>query len=243
MEKLKEKLKMGQNKSKRTIKSKENIENTNTTKTSLENGGSNSPPRSMKDILNSDSKTLQFRQFLSSIDEENDNNVEVHRLDFVLACRKMLQILSGVHSNPLAQSTALNSEVVVKRITVGGTKNEVTRTISDVAFDVVAVKSLATEMTHTYFHPTNQSRMVRLENSALRKKCGNVLSNIALESAGNSIPQASIDQLKKTVLKDGHYDALKLIEPLHQVFLRNRQKTTQDVNCTNVIKQLENCIL
>ena len=140
MEKLKEKLKMGQNKSKRTIKSNENIENTNTTKTSLENGGSNSPPRSMKDILNSESKTLQFRQFLASIDEENENNVEVHRLDFVLACRKMLQILSGVYSNPLAISAALNSEVVVKRITVGGTKNEVPRTISDVAFDVVAVK-------------------------------------------------------------------------------------------------------
>ena len=52
-------------------------------------------------------------------------------------------------------------------------------------------------MTQTYFHPTNQSRMVRLENSALRKKCGNVLADIALESAGNSIPQASIDQLKK----------------------------------------------
>ena len=140
MEKLKEKLKMGQNKSKRTIKSNENIENTNTTKTSLENGGSNSPPRSMKDILNSESKTLQFRQFLSSIDEENENNVEVHRLDFVLACRKMLQILSGVHSNPLAPSAALNNEVTIKRMTVGGTKNEVPRTISDVAFDVVAVK-------------------------------------------------------------------------------------------------------
>ena len=140
MEKLKEKLKMGQNKSKRNIKSHENIENTNTSKTNLENGGSNSPPRSMKDILNSESKTLQFRQFLSSIDEENENNVEVHRLDFVLACRKMLQILSGVPSNPLAQSAALNSEVVVKRITVGGTKNLVARATSDAAFDVVAVK-------------------------------------------------------------------------------------------------------
>merc|ERR1712150_419019 len=234
---------MGQSKSKRNIKSHENIENTNTTKTGLENGGSNSPPRSMKDILNSESKTLQFRQFLASIDEENENNVEVHRLDFVLACRKMLQILSGVHSNPLALSAALNSEVVVKRITVGGTKNEISRSTSDVAFDVVAVKSLATAMTQTYFHPTNQSCMVRLENSALRKKCGNVLANIALESAGNSIPQASIDQLKQTVLKDGHHDVLKLIEPLHQVFLRNRQKMAQDVNCANVIKQLESCIL
>ena len=42
----------------------------------------------------------------------------------------------------------------------------------------------------------------------------------------------------QTVVHDGQYDALKKIEPLHQHFLRNRQRGAGDV-----IQNLQNCIL
>ena len=125
-------------------------------------------------------------------------------------------------------------------------------------------------MLENFFHPNIQSRMVQLENPALRKKCGNELGNIAMSSAGNMIPDNLLSQLQKvnlilcsfmnyhflllftneiiilrffstqlqTVVQDGQYDALKKIEPLHQHFLRNRQRGAGDV-----IQNLQNCIL
>ena len=58
-------------------------------------------------------------------------------------------------------------------------------------------KALGTEMLENFFHPNIQSRMVQLENSALRKKCANELGNIAMSSAGNMIPDNSLSQLQK----------------------------------------------
>ena len=52
-------------------------------------------------------------------------------------------------------------------------------------------------MLENYFHPTNQSKIVSLENSALRKKCGNELSNVALSLTGSTMPENSMNQLKK----------------------------------------------
>ena len=97
MDKIKEKLRMGQKKSKHAVPKQENVENANNpSQSNFDNTGSHSPPRSMKDILNSETKTTQFRAFLSKIDEENENNVEVLRLDFILACRKMQNLLSSL---------------------------------------------------------------------------------------------------------------------------------------------------
>jgi len=235
MDRIKDKLKMGQKKSKQAAKSHEDVENTNSpAQKNIDNGGSYSPPRGMKDILNSESKTTQFRAFLKTIDEENENNVEVLRLDFVLACRKMSQLLSGTsHSNPLSTNRA--NAITVTRISVG---SSVSSSSGPVSFDVAAVKTLATEMLENYFHPTNKSKIVILENSALPKKCGNVLGNVALSLTGSTMPENSIQQLKKTIVQDAHLDALKLIEPLHQVFLRNRQR-----EATDVIQNLQNCLL
>ena len=42
--------------------------------------------------------------------------------------------------------------------------------------------------------------MVILENSALPKKCGNVLGNVALSLTGSTIPENSIQQLKKVMI-------------------------------------------
>ena len=52
-------------------------------------------------------------------------------------------------------------------------------------------------MLENFFHPNIHSRMVQLENPALRKKCGNELGNIAMSSAGNMIPDNSLSQLQK----------------------------------------------
>ena len=137
MDRIKDKLKMGQKKSKQAAKSHEDVENTNSpAQKNFDNGGSYSPPRGMKDILNSESKTTQFRAFLKTIDEENENNVEVLRLDFVLACRKMSQLLSGTsHSNPLSTNRA--NAITVTRISVG---SSVSSSSGPVSFDVAAVK-------------------------------------------------------------------------------------------------------
>ena len=141
MEKIKEKLKMGQKKSKNAAKTQENAENTKTTSEyNCDNSGSHSPPRSMKDILNSEPKTTQFRSFLSKIDEENENNVEVVRLDFILACRKMQQLLSGTNSNPLSPSTNHGNLVTVTRIAGGSTSASSSNTRQSFTVDVVAVK-------------------------------------------------------------------------------------------------------
>ena len=139
MDRIKDKLKMGQKKSKQAAKSHEDVENTNSpTQKNFDNGGSYSPPRGMKDILNSESKTSQFRTFLNTIDQENENNVEVLRLDFVLACRKMGQLLSGSsHSNPLVSSTNRANAVTVTRVSVGAS---VSSTSGPVSIDVAAVK-------------------------------------------------------------------------------------------------------
>ena len=60
-------------------------------------------------------------------------------------------------------------------------------------------------MLDNYFHPTNQSKIVSLENSALRKKCGNELSNVALSLTGSSMPEKSINQLKKENTKNSKH--------------------------------------
>ena len=46
-----------------------------------------SPPRGLKDIFSSKSKSLEFETFLAAIDEENEDQVMVTRLKFVLRCR------------------------------------------------------------------------------------------------------------------------------------------------------------
>ena len=138
MDRIKEKLKMGQKKSKQAAKSHENEENaSNPIKNNVDNGGSYSPPRGMKDILNSDSKTAQFRSYLKTIDEENENTVETLRLDFVLACRKMGQLLTGTtgHSNPLSTNRA--NAIKITRISVGAS---VSSSSGPVSIDVTAVK-------------------------------------------------------------------------------------------------------
>ena len=50
----------------------------------------------------------KLRSFLSKIDEANENNVEVYipLLDFILACRKMKHLLSGINFNPPSPSFA-----------------------------------------------------------------------------------------------------------------------------------------
>ena len=55
-------------------------------------------------------------------------------------------------------------------------------------------------MLENYFHPTNKSKIVILENSAIPKKCGNVLGNVALSLTGSSMPENSIHQLKKVLI-------------------------------------------
>ena len=139
MEKIKEKLKMGQKKSKHAAKSQENVENTkNPSRANLDNSGSHSPPQSMKDILNSESTTAQFRSFLSEIDEENENNVEVLRLEFILKCRKMHHLLSGTNSNPLSSSANHGNIVHVTRVTPGSTSAPSSNT-RQFSVDVAAV--------------------------------------------------------------------------------------------------------
>ena len=64
-------------------------------------------------------------------------------------------------------------------------------------FIFILFQTLATEMLENYFHPTDQSKIVSLENSALRKKCGNELSNVALSLTGSTIPEKSMNHLKK----------------------------------------------
>ena len=138
MDRIKEKLKMGQRKSKQAANCKNGVENTkSSSKSNSENTGSNSPPRRMKDILTSESKTKEFRSFLTSIDQENeDDKVEVMRLDFILACRQMQQLLSGKSSNPLSTQ---NSVLTVTRY-VGGSSSPISSHSEHVSMDVIAVK-------------------------------------------------------------------------------------------------------
>ena len=138
MDRIKEKLKMGQRKSKQAANSKNGVENTkSSSKSNSENTGSNSPPRRMKDILTSESKTKEFRSFLASIDQENeDDKVEVMRLDFILACRQMQQLVSGKSSNPLSTQ---NSVLAVTRY-VGGSSSPVSSHSEHNPMDVIAVK-------------------------------------------------------------------------------------------------------
>ena len=52
-------------------------------------------------------------------------------------------------------------------------------------------------MLETFFHPMVKSRMVRLENPSLRKKCGIALADVAQSGAANTIQDKLIDSLKK----------------------------------------------
>ena len=56
------------------------------------NSGSNSPPRGLKDILSTEQKTVEFESFLEAIDQENEDQVMVTRLKFVLKCRVLANI-------------------------------------------------------------------------------------------------------------------------------------------------------
>ena len=54
--------------------------------------GSNSPPRGLKDILSTKQKTMEFESFLQAIDQENEDQVMVTRLKFVLKCRVLANL-------------------------------------------------------------------------------------------------------------------------------------------------------
>ena len=54
--------------------------------------GSNSPPRGLKDILSTEQKTMEFESFLQAIDQENEDQVMVTRLKFVLKCRVLANL-------------------------------------------------------------------------------------------------------------------------------------------------------
>ena len=54
--------------------------------------GSNSPPRGLKDILSTEQKTIEFESFLEAIDQENEDQVMVTRLKFVLKCRVLANL-------------------------------------------------------------------------------------------------------------------------------------------------------
>ena len=54
--------------------------------------GSNSPPRGLKDILSTEQKTIEFESFLEAIDQENEDQVMVTRLKFVLKCRVLADL-------------------------------------------------------------------------------------------------------------------------------------------------------
>ena len=60
-----------------------------TTRCDSNNGANYSPPRSLRDIFSSESKTREFEYFLAEIDEENDDEVMVTRLKFILKCRNL----------------------------------------------------------------------------------------------------------------------------------------------------------
>ena len=53
------------------------------------NGANYSPPRGLKDIFSSESKTQEFEAYLEEIDNENEDQVMVTRLHFVLQCKKL----------------------------------------------------------------------------------------------------------------------------------------------------------
>ena len=101
MDHLKSKFKMGQRKSKEAANSANSTGNTTSSSAgSGESSGNYSPPRGLKDILSSETRTNEFRSYLDGIDEENEDNVMVLRLDFVLACRKMQRLIHGRDSLP-----------------------------------------------------------------------------------------------------------------------------------------------
>ena len=54
--------------------------------------GSNSPPRGLKDILSTEQKTFEFESFLEAIDQENEDQVMLTRLKFVLKCRVLANL-------------------------------------------------------------------------------------------------------------------------------------------------------
>ena len=54
--------------------------------------GSNSPPRGLKDILSTEEKTIEFELFLEAIDQENEDQIMVTRLKFVLKCRVLANL-------------------------------------------------------------------------------------------------------------------------------------------------------
>ena len=54
--------------------------------------GSNSPPRGLNDILSTEQKTMEFESFLQAIDQENEDQVMVTRLKFVVKCRVLANL-------------------------------------------------------------------------------------------------------------------------------------------------------
>lgn len=58
-----------------------------------------SPPRGLKDILRSQSHTDMFRKYLLELDEELGSKAESNKLDFVLSCRKLKELLRDGSTN------------------------------------------------------------------------------------------------------------------------------------------------
>ena len=86
------------------------------TKTSLDpsNNGSGqdsnySPPRGLKDIFASKSTTGEFKSYLGEIDKENEDQVMVTRLNFVLQCKRLN---NGITSIDIAPSAQVSSEAL-----------------------------------------------------------------------------------------------------------------------------------
>jgi len=245
---------MGQKKSKKSVgtsicsndgdalspRGEENDENNQTfdkVKKSLDSAstGSNnsanySPPRGLKDILASESKTREFETFLSGIDEENEDEVMVTRLRFVMMCRNLHQELKSIDTNVLATDLSKNPPEENDAI-----KNR--------------TKEAANEMQNSFFHQNNPSKRVALENSVLRERCHSVLNEAA--NATNVTDEMKQDIIQIIVIK-AQLDAIKTIEPVHQEFLKRRQRRKNNSACgvnnassmgKEVLRRLENCIL
>ena len=81
--------------------------------TGNENGANYSPPRGLKDIFASESKTSEFETYLRAIDEENEDLVMVTRLRFVLQCRKLNGCIQSLDNANSSQNDKKPTEIQV----------------------------------------------------------------------------------------------------------------------------------
>ena len=101
-------------------------------------------------------KTLEFKTFLASIDEENEDEVMVTRLKFVIECRKLHQEMQ------FDEDRRILSE-----------QPRVPTEESD------QIKDAISDIQDSFFHATNPSKRVALENTVLRERCQSVLTEAA----------------------------------------------------------------